>query len=211
MYNVMKTPVMISAYLVLVVLTYHLLDKPIALYFYQFNLRVNAPFLNLITDLGQYKLAIPILFLLGMYFRFIRSNPIYEGRSWYLFLCVIIPVLINLILKISFGRARPELLFLNGSYGFYWFQFKKLYVSFPSGHTTTVTALASGLSIVFPRYFFVFFSVAILIILSRIFLYYHYLSDVMVAFYLSALVVGFFTEYLRKKRSTGIAGVKVPS
>lgn len=58
--------------------------------------------------------------------------------------------------------------------------------SFPSGHTATAVAMAIGLSYVYPRGRFLFFSMAILASLQRLFSGAHFASDI-----LSGLIVTF--------------------
>ncbi|QXE18341.1 phosphatase PAP2 family protein [Clostridium sp. 001] len=70
--------------------------------------------------------------------------------------------------------------------------------SFPSGHTTASFAAASILSRYFKKYAPVFFTVAILIAFSRIYLYVHYPTDVLAGIVLG-LVSGKITIYLFKR------------
>lgn len=199
LFQLMKKPLAIMLYAILVILAYYFVDKPLANYFYQLDLRTNLPFLALLTALGKWIAYVVLFFFAGLYFRYIRVNAVYEARSWYLFGCVLLANLVILVLKVALSRARPELLFSHNEFGFYWFQFKSNYWSFPSGHTTTLISLAAGLGVLFPRYFYVFLVVALFIAATRILLWFHYLSDVLSAFYISLLVVGFFTEYLKRK------------
>ena len=129
---------------------------------------------------------------------FVKKNVVYEQRAWFLLACVVLPNLVGLVLKITVSRSRPDLLFDGDFFGFYWFKFNDLFWSFPSGHSITVAGLAAGLGALFPRYFYVFLGLALLVTSTRVFLYFHYLSDVMIGFYISMLVVGFFTESLKK-------------
>lgn len=198
-FHFMKKPWVIALYVVLVVLVYLFVDRPIAIYFHQLDLRAHAPILNLLTALGKWTAYVVIFVFAGLYFRYIRKNSSNEVKAWYLLACILIPNLVALIVKIALSRARPELLFSSHYYGFYWFKLHDLYWSFPSAHAVTITALASGLGVLIPRYFYLFLVVALLVACSRVLLYYHYLSDVMTGFYLSLLVVGIFTSYFKKK------------
>lgn len=139
------------------------------------------------------------IFCAAVYFRYVRTNPVSEARAWYLLGCVLVANLVCFVLKVALSRARPDLLFSSNEFGFYWFRMGKYYWSFPSGHTTTVVSLAVGLGVLFPRYFYAALGVALLVAASRVLLYYHYLSDVMTGFYLTVLVVGFYTHYLKQK------------
>ena len=195
----MKKPWVIGLYVILVILSYVYIDRGLASYFHQFDLRTSIHALNYLTALGQWLAYIALFLLAGLYFRFVRVNSVYEARAWYLLGCVLVANLVCLVLKVALSRARPDLLFSSNEFGFYWFKHKSAYWSFPSGHTTTVISLAAGLGVLFPRYFFLALAIALLVAATRVLLYYHYLSDVMTAFYLSLLVVGFFYSVFEKK------------
>lgn len=189
----MKKPWAMILYALLVVLIYHLVDKSVATYFYHLDLRVHGYALRGISFLGQALIYLVLFSLAGLYFRYFKRHPIYEARAWYWLICIVIPNLFCWFLKIILGRARPELLFAHHFFGFYWLQWSSSYWSFPSGHTMTVMGLAAGLAVVFPKFTYAFFLLAFFVALSRVLLYYHYISDVMVGFYLSVLLVGLFT------------------
>lgn len=197
-FHFMKKPWVIALYVVLVVLVYHFIDMPLATYFYQHDVRTNFHVLNKLTLLGKWFIYAFVLAGVALFFRFIKHNTVYEARAWYLFFCVCVANLVCLVLKVSLSRARPDLLFSQAEFGFYWWKLNKFYWSFPSGHTTTVVSLAAGLGIVFPRYFYAALALAFVVVATRVLLYHHYLSDVMTAFYISILVVGFLTQYLKK-------------
>jgi membrane-associated phospholipid phosphatase len=207
-YNLMKNPWTILVYTVLVILAYHFIDRPLATYFHQLDLRTNLHILNLLTGLGKVIIYVVLFAVAGLYFRFIGTNPVYEARSWYLLACIVLTNLLCLMLKTSLGRARPDLLFTSNIFGFYWFKTTALYWSLPSGHTTTVVSLASSFGVIFPKYFYAFLGLAFLIVLTRVLLYYHYLSDVMTAFYLCILVVGVFTQYIKRNQYLSKAWIK---
>lgn len=198
LFHFMAKPWVVILYAILVVLVYDFVDKLLAADFYQLDLRAHAQFLNVLTALGQWITYVVLFLFAGLYFRYIRINPVYETRIWYLLGCVFIANLFCFVLKIAVSRARPDLLFLNHDYGFYWFKLNNNYWSFPSGHTMTVVSLAVGLGVLFPRYFYVVLLAALFVAASRILLYHHYLSDVMSGFYFSVLVVGLFSMYLKK-------------
>jgi len=86
--------------------------------------------------------------------------------------------LVNDMLKIVFGRARPLLWVSGDMSGFDFFRYGAKFASFPSGHTATSVAAAIVFSDLFPRGRFVFATFAILIAASRIILDAHYVSDV---------------------------------
>ncbi len=199
LFNFMKKPWVIILYAILVILAYYFIDQPLATYFYQLDLRTKMPLLGVLTALGKWIAYVLLFFIAGLYFRYIQVNTVYEARAWYLLGCVLLANLVCLVLKVTLSRARPDLLFSSNEFGFYWFKLSSDYWSLPSGHTTTVISLAVGLGMFVPRYFYVLLVAAFFIVVSRILLCFHYLSDVMSAFYISLLVVGFFTEYIKRK------------
>lgn len=198
LFSCMKKSWVIAPYVALVILAYYYVDKPLATCFYQLDLRTHMQVLKLFTALGKWIAYVLLFLVAALYFRYLRVNAIYEARSWFLLSCVFFANLCCFVLKIILSRARPELLFLNNEFGFYWFQLSSNYWSFPSGHTITVVSLACGLGVLFPRYFYSVLLVALLVALTRIMLYYHYLSDVLSGFYISVLIVGFLTQLLKK-------------
>lgn len=63
LFNFMKKPWVIIPYAFLVILVYYFVDQPLATYFYLLDLRVNIPFLVVLTALGKWA-AYSVLFLL---------------------------------------------------------------------------------------------------------------------------------------------------
>jgi len=195
----MLRPWVIISYLCFVVLSFLYFDQPIALFFHDKNLGIKLPIIRWFTHLGTGELYVIGLFLLALFYRYIRPNKKNEVRSWFLWLCVLVPYFICAILKINLGRARPELLFDNQLYGFYGLHFDSHYWSFPSGHTSTITGLVLGLIILFPRYCYAFFLSGLLLVSTRVFLTSHYLSDVLTTGYLTFLEVALLIWILRRK------------
>ena len=91
------------------------------------------------------------------------------------------------LLKIFFSRARPELLFSNQMYGFFFFSTDFGYQAFPSGHSTTIAAVAAISACYFPRYSPAFLSVALFMAFSRVATGAHFLSDVFAGVLLGTL------------------------
>jgi membrane-associated phospholipid phosphatase len=98
------------------------------------------------------------------------------------------------------GRSRPELLFNDGLYGFYGLKLSSKFWSFPSGHTSTIMGFVFGLCIVFPRDMYAFILTGFTIATSRILLTHHFLSDVLMATYLSFLEISLFYYWVKRKK-----------
>lgn len=196
---VMTKPIVMLVYVGFIVLSFFYFDKPIAEYFYNFDVRQHLAIVSWITKLGLGALYLPTFFVLALFFRYIVVNREWEARSWFLFMCLVIPTLICGFLKVIFGRARPNLWIHSDLYGFYGLQFKAPFWSFPSGHTTTIMSVVFGLSIVFPRYCYAFMLTGITVAFSRVMLTHHYFSDILAASYLSLLEIGILLCFLRRK------------
>lgn len=82
------------------------------------------------------------------------------------------------LLKMLFGRARPRLYDQFGAYAFQPFGFDSAFTSFPSGHSTTVGAVAGLFALFFPRLRVVIVPLAVVLVLSRVAVGAHYPSDV---------------------------------
>lgn len=203
--RLMTKPGVASLYIALVCLSFFYFDKSLALYFHDLDLRTHFFLLTWLTKLGLGPIYIVPFFILAIYFRYVKPNPVWEARFWFLFLCLVIPGTVCGILKVILSRARPDLWFSEHLYGFYWLQLHAPFWSFPSGHTTTILAAALGLSILFPQYYYRLVVVGVAIAISRVVLTHHYLSDILTAAYLTVLELGLLMYVLRQKSWLGAA------
>ena len=94
-------------------------------------------------------------------------------------LAVIVASLSVQVVKNLFCRARP----LTAMSGQFFVEFPCLgkgtgFISFPSGHSVTSFALAYVLSRAYPRWSLIFYGLASLVALSRVYLAKHFASDV---------------------------------
>lgn len=138
---------------------------------------------------GDALYSIVLLVILSALFKWIIKKPLWAKQAFYLLLAIVVSGLICDLFKNICGRARPELLFQHGFYGFYWLKFHARYWSFPSGHSTTISALAVGLAMIWQRsnwlaWLWVF--LALIVAISRVLVSAHYPSDVLTGFYLGS-------------------------
>lgn len=173
--------------LVLIVLSYMYIDQPLGWLMHDLTLRSAYPVLVWITQLGRSVPFLLVLPLIALYCRYGKRAKQMESRLWFLWVTLLVTNCICFGLKIMVGRARPELLFDQHLFGFYGFSMDSLYHSCPSGHTTFVTTAVLGLSMLYPAYRRFFIALGLVIVSTRILLTYHYLSDVLLSFYLVVL------------------------
>lgn len=106
-----------------------------------------------------------------------RSREALAGRLG--LSAVIVSGLSGQLFKHLFCRARP----LTEKSGEFFSEFPCLgkgagFISFPSGHSVTAFALAFVLARTYPRYVVLFYGLAVLVALSRVYLAKHFPSDV---------------------------------
>jgi undecaprenyl-diphosphatase len=91
------------------------------------------------------------------------------------------------VIKVLIGRPRPSML----SYGYYWPHgptFVDKFFSTPSGHTVAAFVLACILSSQFPKWRYLLVGTALMIGLSRVFLLYHYPSDIIISIFIGCVI-----------------------
>ena len=178
----------LPALALLAVLVFSMLaiDRPLAWFFHGTDERVRASF-EFITQFGLgkgYSIVTAVVFMAmrGLAWlvpvRRIKAELLIKAhRALFVFLTVASAGIIADLLKVIFGRARPKLLFLDGTYGFAWGAAQADHWSFPSGHATTIAALATALYLLWPRGLPLYLVAAVLVAASRFIIGAHYLSD----------------------------------
>ena len=141
-----------------------------------------------ITSLGEAAwylvplgVAIPALYLAGARTRDPARAAMLRRLLWaalFVFLAIALSGLLTDLLKFLFGRARPVLLLREGYSGWQPFALKGKLHAFPSGHATTVAALALALGLLWPRLMQPLLLLAGFVMLTRVAVGAHYLSDV---------------------------------
>lgn len=81
-------------------------------------------------------------------------------------------------IKLFVGRGRPKFLETDGPFLFKAFTFNASYASFPSGHATTMFAMAVAFGYLLPRWRAPLFLLAAVIALSRVIVRAHYPTDI---------------------------------
>ncbi len=204
----------ISSLVALIFISYFFLDKTIAHYFIQ-HTKTYQKIGDAISVLGESHWYIGSAVIGFVFFKYYKKNIVYANRFLFLLYINIVSGLISLVLKLLFGRIRPWGLKKDGDeFGFLAFQnfdmsfFEKMkyhistianasttYTSFPSGHTTTVFAFFTYLSIFFPKYIYLWLVCAVIMVSSRILANDHFLSDI----FAGVLVGTLSTVYIYSK------------
>lgn len=197
-FSFMLKPWVVISILSLVVISFFYIDKNLALYIHSLHLGEGVLVLSIITTMGISGIYLAILPILAIVLY------LFHKKTWSLRVCmlwclVFFPTLITYVLKNFLGRARPIALFNNDLFGFFGYTRAENFHSFPSGHTTTITGLMLGLLILFPRYCYLFLLIGFSVMFSRVFLTWHYLSDVLMTFYLVTLEVGLLVYITKRK------------
>ena len=130
-----------------------------------------------LSEAGKSTFFLIFSALLWAYFKFAKKIQLYAARAGFFFLSVALTGIAANIIKVIFGKARPRVLESDGFFGFTWFNLDSSFQSFPSGHTTTAFAIFTALTLMFPKYWWIFLSYAIMMALARIGYYAHYVSD----------------------------------
>lgn len=120
----------------------------------------------------------------------------------FIFYSVAATGLLAIAFKWSLGRARPKLYEQVGPVRFDFLAFDGTYTSFPSGHSTTVAALATALAFIFPAYRWLIVVAAFWLAFSRVMVGAHYPSDV-IAGTLLGVTFTFFTVRAMARRRVG--------
>lgn len=89
--------------------------------------------------------------------------------------------------KILVGRARPKHLFADGIMGLSPGSLSASWWSFPSGHATTVGALAVALILLAPRLAWIWMLLAFVVALGRVGATAHFVSDTVAGLWLGAI------------------------
>lgn len=194
-----RNPLFFGCYITLMVISYFFWDQPIAYYIHHLNLVNINPYLEVITRAGLGTYYLLFFVLMWILFQFLYRKPRLAHSALFLLLAVAIPGAICDVIKIIVSRARPLELFDHHLYGFQFFKTHADFWSFPSGHSIVITGVMLALSLLKPKYSWLFLIIALVVIASRILLTAHYLSDVLGSIYIASFVVGYLHQFMYAK------------
>lgn len=151
--------------------------------------------IRMVVDIATYAnyLGNALIYLVPLGVAFVFAYFIEGYQHWrrpclYILSTMILTGICVLLLKNGFGRARPYMYVQHSIYGFQWLKFKAAFWSFPSGHVATVASACLPLSFIFRKLRYMFFAMILIVMIGRILVLDHYLSDVVSAFLLVFIV-----------------------
>jgi len=185
------------------------IDRPLADYVHG-HASAAQPFFDVVQRFG---LGYPYLAASAIAFAALRwGGQIEKLRGWdtrmqtaasiplFLFTAVAVSGVTADVIKVVIGRARPKLLFLNGTYDFTWFGWHADHWSFPSGHAATAAALMTALWCLWPRPLWLYVGAAALVAVARVATGQHFLSDVIAGAVIGVLATRALARWLLQSR-----------
>jgi membrane-associated phospholipid phosphatase len=152
-----------------------------------------------ISKLGLATLYLPFAAVCFLFFRFIKQRKVWSNRALFVFLSISVSGILVLIGKFIFGRYRPRMFLEEQLYGFQFFQLKGKLTSFPSGHASTIVALMLALYFISPKYRVIYFAIALVIVISRVLVCHHYLTDVVFGSYIAVVTTVWLKHFMEMK------------
>ncbi len=219
-----KTQIEITILILLVVNIFLSYKLDVVLYSYFFNLNYGYDTIYLkkffieITELGDslwYFLIIISLFLLSFISK--KANLIsfktwahIKSFSFFSFFYLILVGLVTQLLKHIIGRPRPNHVDLNKTDGFNFFSTDASFHSFPSGHSSTIIAVALILTLLIPRLKIFFLIIGFIVALSRVVVEAHFATDIVAGALVAIIIYKFFSIFLETRYpSMSIQGLKI--
>ena len=185
------------------IIGYFVFDLPLAKYckssFSDYKIR------RTLKDMSKLGIATFYLVCAGVafaFFKFIRKREIWSNRALFVFLSISLSGFLVIVIKFIFGRYRPKMFFEEQLYGFQFFQLKGKLTSFPSGHASTIVALMLSLYLIKPKYRIFYFAIGFVVVISRVAVYHHFLTDVIFGSYTAAVTTLCLKHFLYKRGMT---------
>ncbi len=181
---------------ILVIISYHYVDKPVAIWLHHDHAINHSPTLKFFTYISLLFWGLVCLIYVYEIIRYAyHKQNRFDQVALLLAHSVVIASFFKNVLKLLFGRYWPETLMCNNLsllnnnvYGFRWFHGDEFYGAFPSGHTATIVAAMTVLWFTYPRWRWFYLLLVFLVIIILIGLDYHFVSDVIAGGFLGGLV-----------------------
>ena len=165
------------------------LDRPVAGWVRTLPADWRPP-LRWITDLGEsslYLIGGPVVILLALAAIPLIRTPRPRQRliaairlvAW-VTVAIAVSSAVSHLLKFLIARPRPQIYFENGMFWPAFLEANPYWTSMPSGHTVTAFALATAIGLIWPLSRHVLVPLAVMIMVSRILLGFHWVSDTLI-------------------------------
>jgi len=181
-----------------IVISYVFIDLPVARFFHAQSQETRNVF-EWITKAGVSTHYLVVSFGLFIFFRWVRINRLRADRALLFFSNIVLSGIVTNIIKFLVGRLRPKMFFERGLYGFEPFHIGYEFNSLPSGHATTVFAIATTCSIFWPKYRIPLYLFAAIVAISRLVLTSHYLGDVLAGAFIGTMTAIVMKRYIPLK------------
>ena len=165
---------------ILFVISYALVDKPIALWLHQHsqaNISAIASFISSYFKGGTFYL--PVVVIAGCCWLLKKQNTQLFYNSILLIFIFLVNAILGTVLKVVFSRARPYELYNNHVYGFHFLQIHANFWSFPSGHAFVASTFFSFIALIKPTLRWLCLLGILLMCAARMIVGAHYLGDVL--------------------------------
>lgn len=167
--------------------SYLFLDIPMLRMFQSSGLAAFRRLFEVITRLGVSTPWLVLSALAAIWFRYVKKDRTASNTAFFVFASIAVSGLAADLIKFVVGRYRPVMFLNENLYGFRFFSLGYAYNSFPSGHANTITALLLSLYLVFKGPGTAYILVAVPVIMSRVIIGAHFLSDALFGTYLAVL------------------------
>ena len=183
--------------LLLIILGFGYLDQPITLWSSNLHLEKIAKIVSWLIAPEVHLIGWPLLFFAAFY---LYRHP--KSKKLLLFV-ISVPLCILAVdlLKVLFGRYRPEEWLEKGLYGFSWLGIRQSVWSFPSGHTATIGGVMASLACLWPRSTILWAILAFLLSTCRIFALEHFFSDLIASLIVCFLLVPVVYQIMTRRVS----------
>lgn len=192
-----KTILFIPLTILLVIFSYYFIDRQLACIFYAYKAR-NLPILrNMSAEIVDVIMAFVFLFYIYTGICLARLKPDQINKKLPV-MCnaIVISVFLKIAFKLIFSRYSAETFLYNNPsllnyhfYGFNFFTFNPRLTSFPSGHATVMFSFATSMWFLFPKLRWLCLSLACIVALALVGMYYHFVSDV-----IAGAALGYFVS-----------------
>ena len=201
----------ILIFLIINILLSYKVDLTIYNYFSNLNFGFQTDYLKKffvsITKLGDslwYFLIIFSFFLLSFFGNktkliSVKKCLYLKNLTYFSFFYLVLVGLITQLLKHIIGRPRPNYVDVNSDTGFNFFSTDASFHSFPSGHSSTIFAIALILSLMLPGLRVFFFLFAFIVAISRVVVGAHFTTDILAGGLLAIILYKIFLVFLEKR------------